>query len=113
VVVLEQSPQSLLASNSSLSTLWCSRIRKQQRVRFTLVIPLAVIMLAEVFQGAVQRAFPEQNEMGKGRFSPSHPSLREGVQIWAARRKSQALFTSGCQGLLELAQNLVSRSCST
>src|SRR6516225_2178967 len=44
-----------------------------------------------------QRAFPEQNEMRKTfAFHRAHPSFREGVQIRAARRQSQALHTSGC-----------------
>src|SRR5215468_7658291 len=44
VVVFEQPAQSLLASNAPRGTLWSSRPRKQQLVRLTLVIPLAVIM---------------------------------------------------------------------
>src|SRR5262245_5271001 len=59
-------------------------------------------MFAEVFQGAAQRAFSKQNEMGKTlALHRAHPSLREGVQIRAARRKSQALYSSGCQRLSE------------
>src|SRR6516225_9776496 len=81
--------------------------RQQQNVPLPLVIPLAVIMLAEVFQGAAQRAFPEQNEMGKAFASHrAHPSLRERVQIRAARRQSQALYTSGCQRLSEVRAEL-------
>src|SRR5260370_11443133 len=52
VVVLEQPAQPLLASNASRRTLRGSRPGQQQLVRLTLVIPLAVIMFAEVFQGA-------------------------------------------------------------
>src|SRR5215469_13906579 len=36
----------------------------------------------------------------------AHPSLREGIQIRAARRQSQALDTSGCQGLPEVRAEL-------
>src|SRR6516165_6851567 len=71
------------------------------------MIPLTVIMFAEVFQGAAQRAFPEQNEMGKAFASHrTHPSLRESIQIRAARRQSQALYTSGCQPLSEVRAEL-------
>jgi hypothetical protein len=41
-----------MASNATLGRLRWSRTRKQQLVRLTLVIPLAVIRLAEVFQSA-------------------------------------------------------------
>src|SRR5262249_62253676 len=88
VIVLEYPTQPLLASNASLDLLLWTRPRKQQLVRLTLVVPLAVIMFAEVFHGAVQRAFPKQNEMGKAfAFHRAHPSLREGVQIRTARRQ--------------------------
>ena len=46
IEVLEQTTQPLLASNASRSTLRWSRPRKQQLVRLTLVIPLAVIVFA-------------------------------------------------------------------
>src|SRR5215469_17032982 len=96
-----------LASNASLDLFLWTRPRKQQLVRLTLVIPLAVIMFAEVFQGAAQRAFPKQNEMGKTlALHRAHPSLREGIQIRAARRKSQALYSSGCQRLSEIRAEL-------
>src|SRR5260370_19843744 len=52
VVVLEQPAQPLLASNASRRTLRGSRPGKQQLVRLTLMIPLAVIMFAEVFPDA-------------------------------------------------------------
>src|SRR5215471_6626140 len=65
VIVLEQPTQPFLAANASLDPLPWTRPRKQQLVRLTLVVSLAVIMLAEVFQGAPQRAFPKKNEMGK------------------------------------------------
>src|SRR5215469_12084266 len=96
-----------LASNASLDLFLWTRPRKQQLVRLTLVIPLAVIMFAEVFQGAAQRAFPKQNEMGKTlALYRAHPSLREGIQIRAARRKPQALYTPGCQRLSEISAEL-------
>src|SRR5215471_17463934 len=64
-------------------------------------------MLAEVFHGAAQRAFPKQNEMRKTfAFHRAHPALREGVQVRAARRKSQALYTSGGQRLSEVRAEL-------
>src|SRR5215471_4221626 len=64
-------------------------------------------MFAEVFQGAAQRAFPKQNEMGKTlALHRAHPSLRESIQIGAARRKPQALYTSGCQRLSEISAEL-------
>jgi hypothetical protein len=52
IVVLEQPTQPLLTSNAFRGTLRGSQPGKQQLVRLTLVIPLAVIMFAEVFQGA-------------------------------------------------------------
>src|SRR6516225_3542972 len=52
IVVLEQPTQPLLTSNASRATLRGSRPGKQQLVRLTLVIPLAVIMFAEVLQSA-------------------------------------------------------------
>src|SRR6187399_3036165 len=64
-------------------------------------------MFAEVLQGAAQRAFTEQNEMGKTlAFHRAHPALRKGIQIRAARRKPQALHTSGYQGLAKLSAEL-------
>ena len=64
------------------------RGREEQNVVFALMDAFFVIMFAEVFQGASQRAFPEQNEMGMAfAFHRAHPSLREGIQIRAARRK--------------------------
>jgi hypothetical protein len=67
-------------------------MRKQQLVRLTLVIPLAVIMLAEVFQSASQRAFTKQNEMGKTfTFHRAHPSLREGIQMSPQMRRMATL----------------------
>src|SRR5258707_14568503 len=71
------------------------------------MISLGVIVFAEVFQGVAQRCFPKQNEMGKTfALDRAHPALREGIQIWAARRKSQALHTFGCQGLSEVSAEL-------
>ena len=71
------------------------------------MISLGVIVFAEVFQGVAQRCFPTQNEMGKTfALDRAHPALREGIQIWAARRKSQALHTFGCQGLSEVSAEL-------
>jgi len=66
------------------------------------MISLGVIMLAEICQGATQRGFTEQNELGKTfTLDRAYPSLRKGIQIGAARRKSQALHTARCQGLAE------------
>src|SRR5260370_37628221 len=52
VAVLEQPAQPLLASNASRRTLLGSRPAEQQLARLTLVIPLALIMFAEVIPRA-------------------------------------------------------------
>ena len=92
MIVLEQPTQPFLASNASLDPLPWTRPRKQQLVRLTLVIPLAVIMFAEVFQGAAQRAFPKQNEMGKTlALHRAHPALREGIGISLQMRRMATL----------------------
>src|SRR5262249_27476721 len=108
VVVLEKTAQAFATLDGCFTTLrQILPTREQQNVPLPLVIPLTVIMFAEVFQGAPQRAFPEQNEMGQTlALHRAHPSLREGVQIRAARRKPQALYTSGCQRLSEIGAEL-------
>src|SRR6516165_1878072 len=108
VVVLEKTTQAFATLDGCFTTLrQILHTREQQNVPLPLVIPLTVIMLAEVFQGAAQRAFPKQNEMRKTfAFHRAHPSLREGVQIRAARRQSQALHTSGCQRLSKVRAEL-------
>src|SRR5215469_11465270 len=84
-----------------------SRGGEEQSVILTLVVSLFVVMLAEVFHGAAPRAFPKQDEMRKTfAFHRAHPALREGVQIRAARRQSQALYTPRCQSLSELSAEL-------
>src|SRR5215469_3048469 len=84
-----------------------SRGGEEQSVILTLVVSLFVVMLAEVFHGAAQRAFPKQNEMRKTfAFYRAHPSLREGVPIGAVRRQSQALYPSACQRLSEVSAEL-------
>src|SRR6516165_7011995 len=108
VVVLEKTAQALATVDGSFTTLRQTLpTREQQNVPLPLVVPLAVIMFAEVFQGAAQRGFPKQNEMRKTfALHRAHPALREGVQIGAARRQLQALHTSGCQRLLEVSAEL-------
>jgi len=51
-------------------------------------------MFAEVCQGAAQRGFTEQNELGKTfAFDRAYPPLRVTIQIWAACRvRRQLLF---------------------
>jgi hypothetical protein len=49
-------------------------------------------MFAEVFQGAAQRAFPEQNEMRKTlALHRAHPSLREGIRMSLQMRRMATL----------------------
>src|SRR5215471_10648647 len=108
VVVLEKTAQAFATLDGCFATLrLILHTREQQNVPLPLVIPLTVIMLAEVFHDVAQRAFPKQNEMRKTfAFHRAHPALREGVQIRAARRQSQALHTSGCQRLSEISAEL-------
>ena len=53
-------------------------------------------------QRPLERAFTEQDEPGKAfLFHRSHPSLRESIQIWAARRKAETPDTLGRQHIVE------------
>ena len=62
------------------------------------MIALRMIMGHELGQGALERAFAKQDELGEAFFlDGSHPTLRERIQIWAAGWKSQALYTFGRQ----------------
>ena len=81
VVVLEKTTQAFATLDGGFTTLrLILPTREQQNVPLPLVIPLTVIMLAEVFHGAAQRAFPKQNEMRKTfALHRAHPALREGV----------------------------------
>ena len=66
VIILEQSAQSLPASNrpSMGNSAWV-RLRKQQLVVFALMVPLGVVMIAEIRKRAAQGAFAEQDQPGK------------------------------------------------
>ena len=59
-------------------------------------------MRNELGQRPLERAFPEQDELGKAfLFHRSHPSLRESIQIWAARRKAERPNALRCQHIVE------------
>src|ERR1700693_1301843 len=67
------------------------------------MISFGVIMCAEVCQGAAQRGFTEQNELGKAfAFDRAYPPLRVTIQIWAACRQSYAAYTSGRESTAEV-----------
>src|SRR5690242_4497304 len=59
-------------------------------------------MRNEFSQHPLERAFTEQDELGKAfLFCRSHPSLREGIQIWAAAAEAETLDTLGRQHIVE------------
>jgi len=71
------------------------------------MVAFFVIMLLELDERFPQRTFPEQDQMGQALlFNRSHPALCKSVQIGAARRESQTLHASCCQGLVELSAEL-------
>src|SRR5947209_5965210 len=72
------------------------------------MISFGVIMLAEVCQGAAQRGFTEQNELGKTfAFDRAYPPLRVTIQIWAACRQSHAAYTAGRESIAEVRAELL------
>src|SRR4029077_11155134 len=66
VIILEQSAQSLPTANrpSTGNSGW-ARPSKQQLVVFALMVPLGVVMIAEIRKRVAQRAFAEQDQLGK------------------------------------------------
>src|SRR5213083_945837 len=72
------------------------------------MISFGVIMLAEVCQGAAQRGFTEQNELGKTfAFDRAYPPLRVTIQIWAACRQSHAAYPGGRESIAEVRAELL------
>jgi len=60
------------------------------------MVALRMIMDHERGQGALERAFAEQDELGEAFFPDgSHPTLGERIQIRAAGWKSQTLYAFG------------------
>src|SRR5204862_5797808 len=72
------------------------------------MISFGVIMCAEVCQGAAQRRFTEQNELGKTfAFDRAYPPLRVTIQIWAACRQSHAAYRAGRESIAEVRAELL------
>src|SRR5438876_10229862 len=72
------------------------------------MISFGVIMLAEVCQGAAQRGFTEQNELGKTvAFDRAYPPLRVTIQIWAACRQSHTAYPAGHGSIAEVRAELL------
>src|SRR6267378_2234352 len=72
------------------------------------MISFGVIMCAEVCQGAAQRGFTEQNELGKTfAFDRAYPPLRVTIQIWAACRQSHAAYPAGRESIAEVRAELL------
>src|SRR2546422_534714 len=72
------------------------------------MISFGVIMLAEVCQGAAQREFTEQNELGKTfAFARASPPLRVTIQIWAACRQSHTAYPAGRESIAEVRAELL------
>src|ERR1700686_100245 len=72
------------------------------------MISFGVIMFAEVCQGAAQRGFTEQNELGKTfAFDRAYPPLRVTIQIWAACRQSHAAYPAGRESIAEVRAELL------
>ena len=71
------------------------------------MVPLVLIMFAEVGQSAAQRGFTENNQLGQAfAFDRTYPPPRKRIEIWTAWRKSQALRAARCQGLAEFSADL-------
>src|SRR5205807_9882344 len=67
------------------------------------MISFGVIMFAEVCQGAAQRGFTEQNELGKTfAFDRAYPPPRATIQIWAACRQRHAAYPAGRESIAEI-----------
>ena len=65
-------------------------------------------MFAEVCQGAAQRGFTEQNELGKTfAFDRAYPPLCVTIQIWAACRQSHAAYPAGRESIAEVRAELL------
>src|SRR5215467_3615070 len=72
------------------------------------MVSFGVVIFAEACQGAAQRGFPEQNELGKTfGLDRAYPSLRVAIQIWTACRQDHAGYTAGRQSIAELRVKLL------
>ena len=65
-------------------------------------------MFAEIGQGATQRGFTEQDQLGKTlTLDRAYPTLRKRIQIWAACRQDQAAYTADRESTAEVRAELL------
>src|SRR5438105_4774019 len=102
IIVLEQSPQSFLASQRAFPhrpMLWQGH---QHHIALALVRALVMKMLHILRQRMAKRRFPKEDQPRETLlFNRSHPALRVGVQIWRPWRERHSRDAGRVDDLLK------------